>query len=389
MGPIFNLDFLKDLKTKTHPTSNINTSGFVFNKQGISSEGKIDINSFSFDNIYPSDLISSSKYGGNFMVFYINEQKELLGENATALKQRRKYRTLKGELITENERSVMVNRSYLKRPERNEGELNRRINKTTITTGGIALYIPSTVEVASTAGYEQIDLNFIVGAPFRGETANRLDLIKSAYDAFLSDTAIKLGGLAAVGAAAKLLSEFSSTAGAFSGSDIPDKIRNAILIDTGKSFNPFREIMFKGIDFRNFSFTFTFYPRNQKESIIVNNIINLFQYHMLPEEKNEFGGGRFWVNPSDFDIEFYKFNPENPTEVYENPFLPPLSTCILKNVSVNFVPNGEFLTHEDGSPLGVSLRLDFTETEVFTKTRFKELHSIKFHKPNISVSPTA
>jgi hypothetical protein len=387
MGSFFNFNFLKDLKSKPYSSESRNTSGFVFNRQGVSSEGKIEANSFFFDNIYPLDLITSSKYGGNFMVFYINEQKELLGENAKAIKQRRKYRTIKGELITENERTVMVNRSYLKNPK--DGELNRRINRTTITTGGIALYIPSTVEVASTAGYEQIDLNFIIGAPFRGESANRLDWIKNAYDAFLSDTAIKLGGLAAAGAAAKILSEFSSTAGTFSGSDIPDKIRNAVLLDVGKSFNPFREIMFKGVDFRNFSFTFTFFPRNQKESIVVNNIINLFQYHMLPEEKDEFGGGRFWVNPSDFDIEFYKFNPEKQTEVYENPFLPPLSTCILKNVSVNFVPNGEFLTHEDGAPLGVSLRLEFTETEVFTKTRFKEIHSIKFHKPNISISPTA
>lgn len=388
MSSFFNFNFLKDWKSKPYHQEGVNTSGFVFNRQGVSSEGKIDVNSFSFDNIYPLDLISSSKYGGNFMVFYINEQKELLGDNTRAIKQRRKYRTIKGELVTEEERSVMVNRTYLK-DKKKEGELNRRINKTTITTGGIALYIPPTVEVASTAGYEQIDLNFIVGSPFRGETANRLDWIKNAYDAFLSDTAIKLGGLAAVGAAAKLLSEFSSTAGIFSGSDIPDKIRNAVLMDAGKSFNPFREIMFKGVDFRNFSFTFTFYPRNQRESIVVNNIINLFQYHMLPEEKNEFGGGRFWINPSDFDIEFYKFNTENKTEVYENPFLPPLSTCILKNVSVNFVPNGEFLTHEDGAPLGISMRLEFTETEVFTKTRFKELHSIKFHKPNISVSPTA
>ena len=46
------------------------------------------------------------------------------------------------------------------------------------------------------------------------------------------------------------------------------------------------EMIFNGIDYRNFSFTFKFTPRTKKESDVVNNLLHTIKDAMLPAKYN-------------------------------------------------------------------------------------------------------
>jgi hypothetical protein len=71
--------------------------------------------------------------------------------------------------------------------------------------------------------------------------------------------------------------------------------------------------------------------------------------------------GMFFIPPSLFNVEFM-FGPE------ENQYLPRYGDCVLKDIDVNYAPNG-FATHNDGSPVQIQLTLTFQEIEIITKEK--------------------
>ncbi len=130
--------------------------------------------------------------------------------------------------------------------------------------------------------------------------------------------------------------------------------------DTGKLVNPYAEMVFTGVPFREFSFPFEFAPKNEKEKESVQKIINLFKFHMMPEKEGE----GFLKVPSEFQI----------TYMYRegaNMYIPKISRCVLKNMSVDLSPEGVFTTFKgDGAgahPVLTKMDLTFGETEIMTK----------------------
>ncbi|MCX8008106.1 MAG: baseplate tail-tube junction protein [Patescibacteria group bacterium] len=326
---------------------------------------------FNFNLQYPEDLFSA-KYGGNFMVFFINEQK-YLAEGKSAIKIARPVTKPDGStVIMERERRPTANLSSV---------VSRRVNETTMTTGAVALYIPGGIQVNYQMSYDAVDLNFIVGSVVNDMTAT------------LKGGAASLTTREGFG---KLVLE-RIKAIAPSTAELTEKSVAALMATQGVIENPFKQLIFSGPNFRKFNFSFTMYPRNQKEALAINKIIELFKYHMHPEEKDS-TGGRFYVVPSDFDIEFYRIvqigdktaqtkNIED-SVVFENEFLYAISTCVLTDMSVNYTPAPEgFITHHDGTPLGVVVQMNFVETEILTKKRIVEMNAYKFGNKEIPSAP--
>jgi hypothetical protein len=138
--------------------------------------------------------------------------------------------------------------------------------------------------------------------------------------------------------------------------------------------NPQLELIYSRPQFRSFRFQFMFYPRDERESREVLDIIELLKFHQAPEIL-EGTYGRFLVPPSEFDIEFY-YN----GEVNKN--IPTVSTCVLQSIDVDYAPNG-FAAYETGNsnrpekggtgmPVGIRLDLGFKEVEILTKKYFAE-----------------
>jgi hypothetical protein len=100
-------------------------------------------------------------------------------------------------------------------------------------------------------------------------------------------------------------------------------------------------------------------PRSRREQESVKAIIDEFKFHRAPEFK--YGSqSNYLLFPSEFDIQF--LNREG-----ENPWLFKISTCALTNMNVNYSPEGQYASHEDGSPFATEMTVEFTELEILTK----------------------
>jgi hypothetical protein len=93
------------------------------------------------------------------------------------------------------------------------------------------------------------------------------------------------------------------------------------------------EILYSSPVPRNFQFDFQFNPRDEKEAKEVQDIIDSVRFFQAPEIKAPSSGGFFLIPPAEFDISFY-YNGQI------NPNIPPISTCVLTNVNVNYAPSG-------------------------------------------------
>jgi len=137
-----------------------------------------------------------------------------------------------------------------------------------------------------------------------------------------------------------------------------DKISN-------RAMNNFLETTFTGVAFRQFSYTWKFSPKSVQELEEVHKIIRTFRFHMLPELPEDGDFGRYYVVPAEFDL-FYMFRGD------ENTWLNKISTCVLKNLDLNYTPNGyQTFRPIDGKngapPVEIDMKMDFQETKILTK----------------------
>ena len=135
----------------------------------------------------------------------------------------------------------------------------------------------------------------------------------------------------------------------------------------GQADNPFVEVFFNTMNVRTFTYNFNFAPRNEDETIEIQEIIQLFRFHMAPELQGQ--NSRYLTLPSEFDIHYmYKANDGNS---YENDYYNRISTCVLENVSTNYTPNG-VKSFADGAPTQITMSLSFRETETLTKEKINQ-----------------
>jgi hypothetical protein len=182
--------------------------------------------------------------------------------------------------------------------------------------------------------------------------------------------------LAQNGLAGMLLSKLSEKNIGFSGEALTQGI-------AGKVLNPYKEQIFRGVNMRNFSFTWKLVPRSESEQIKIDNIIKTLRYYALPnysgtsafegEEGNTFNelSDRWLSVPRIFRLQWV-YN-EDKDEIKT---LPKIKPCVLTNISVNYTPDGVWATHYSSklgpSPIAYNLQLDFKETEIITGAEVAE-----------------
>ena len=135
----------------------------------------------------------------------------------------------------------------------------------------------------------------------------------------------------------------------------------------GRSTNPYLEVLYGGPQLRTFTYSFKFAPKNRTERDNVQKIIQMFRFHSAPEMRNDHN--MFLGLPSEFDIHYMYQAADGVAS--ENAYFPKIATCVLQSVATNFTPNG-VVSHEDGSPVIITMDLSFLETEMITKDHINE-----------------
>jgi hypothetical protein len=120
----------------------------------------------------------------------------------------------------------------------------------------------------------------------------------------------------------------------------------------GYAVNPQLQVLFQGIQFREYSMNFVFSPNSREEAQNIQKIIKLFRGYAAPEIVRN-TKGMFYRPPAYFDISFYSNGAEN-TKINR------IKRSVVKTVDVNYAPNG-WAAHSDGSPVQTTMTLGLQE----------------------------
>jgi len=123
----------------------------------------------------------------------------------------------------------------------------------------------------------------------------------------------------------------------------------------GAMINPNEELLFNGPTMRNRSYGWRLTPRNREESQAVMNIIRFFKQGMAAQVSSN--GGLFLKTPNVFHVQFFAGNGK------EHPFIGKLKKAALVSMTVNYVPDGTYMTLPDNSMTAYDLGLNFGELE--------------------------
>jgi len=178
----------------------------------------------------------------------------------------------------------------------------------------IALYIPGGVEVSMSAEYEMVE------SERRGFAG-------------------MLGG--ALKSAMKGVGDFFTPGG-----------QQSRLLKTGKAKNPNKEVSFKEIKERSFTFEYTFVPKSAEETDMVYQIIRTCRWHSHPE----LDGATSFKVPSEFEIQFF-------INGNENPYIPRLRRLVCTKFDITYGDENGFVSFEDGAPVYITVSMGFQEVE--------------------------
>lgn len=182
----------------------------------------------------------------------------------------------------------------------------------------IALYIPGAIEIAMSAEYEMAESE------------------RRGFGGMLGD---KIKGLGTA------LKDFFTPGG-----------EQSRLLKSGKAKNPNKEVAFKEVKERSFTFEYTFVPKSPEESETIYNIIRCVRWHSHPE----LAGSTSFNVPSEWEMQFF-------INGRENPWLPRLRRLVCNKFDVTFGDENGFISFEDGAPSFITISMGFQEVEPLHK----------------------
>ena len=214
----------------------------------------------------------------------------------------------------------------------------------------IAIYMPQTLKFNLQADYGAEEIGGGLGA------------FSKLRDAMNSGNFFG-GDMKAVGAQ---VGKLVTGLGSFATGGLGAGVGAAVQRRTGIAPAAMTEMIFNGIDYRTFSFTFKFTPRSRKESDVVNNLLHAIKDAMLPTKIGTKSIAAYQV-PHEFVIRFMKG-----TKI--NPYLDQIGLCACTGVDIDY-GSDKFSTHASGDPVSIDATLTFRELELMERTRYNALRS--------------
>lgn len=327
---------------------------------------------------YPDDLMSpTGEYGGNYVVFYINV--------AVDSKLFNQGTDINGNPVETVNELTPRDRGDLIALGLNKTELTATSGAKSAVTGliggSIALGSPAkglaaaaittvgvgiTANMAASASRQQKRLRTAIalhtpnqlqiryGAQWSDEDTAGFAMTQGVAAEIIKALESKGKNSNVLGAGQAAIANLSLTKGADQG---------AVSSATGLAANPKKEQVFKGVDFRTFSFEYQFFPRSSDEARNVLSIIRELKYHMHPEFKDS--KNFVYLYPSEFDIYYYSNGREN-LNLHRH------TSCVLTDLNINYTPNGSFTAFEDGMPTQINVSMSFKELALLTKDKIKD-----------------
>lgn len=295
-----------------------------------------DFDSKSTNLMFPMDLLSSDGQNGSCMTLFFNtikNSKARLTFNGGLTKAKNTLHSAYGEVpVIHNTSSGLQGR--------NNSVFNDSFTRSDLS---ITLPMPKNLNINIQSRWATTELGAAAFGIDQGT-----DLASTLENGGGGELAKQLG-----------LNTVGSIASKFAGGAIKGK--EIVELGTSTVANNYAETMFKNVDNRSFSWSWTLTPRNEKEAEAIDNILRVLRFHMLPEFKKNVGNGNaFLLYPSSVDVVFWQ-------DGKPNRYIPRVNTCAITGLDTNYTPNGSFITTVAGSPQSYVLSLNFTELAILHK----------------------
>jgi hypothetical protein len=331
---------------------------------------------------YPSDLFSNTReYGGNYVIFYIN-----VAEDSRILKGAG-GKTVSAEAVSSRKRGMNSEQNF-NSAQAIAGATGAEAVKIagaaiaggTAASGGIVNVVKGAIKGAALAVAVPVLGAGIVSAAAGGKMARQQKRLSNAIALHIPNSlqakysmawdaeetaAFQMAAvagtevvkaIATIGTKSNVTGAVGAIATNLALSKGPQGA--ALSSASGLAANPKKEQVFKNVDFRTFSFEYSFFPRNSDESNKIKDIIKMFKLHMHPEYKDS--NGFLFIYPSEFDIFYYNNGKEN-MNLHRH------TSCVLTDMNVNYTPNSMFNAFENGMPTQINISLTFKELSILTK----------------------
>lgn len=156
-------------------------------------------------------------------------------------------------------------------------------------------------------------------------------------------------------------------------STLSDGINTALNLLGGNVPNPYSILSFKNVEQRSFEFDWIFVPRNEKESLMIRDIINTIRYLALPDQN-----GLFLEFPYEWEIQFVGTN-----------FLHSFSRGYVTDIKIEYGSSGgiSFFKMADGDSAPSQVKFSFTFKEIYPLNKTLILPREQNTTPNPSVAP--
>jgi len=349
-----------------------------FGKISATQRGAGQFQNFSF----PLDVTASSGDGGNqghYMMFLVNEQvgariKYGGGDMAAQAASLSKLAAETGipvenigTHISESESTEGL--SGFERARRDKVSqkqssiINQNLGKKSVVTrapvrksiAAVSMFMPAQVATTYSANYTDTGMGMFVG-----DALNIYDELKRKGMREGDITKSLDGVISGAGNLAELALTNIVGSGVVPGLS---GLREARGITTGEIISERMELAFKGINKRQFQYTFKMIPKSAAEADEIKSIIHLFKRNMLPEMTGGDATGRRMTIPNTFNIQ-YMYNGA------DNNFLHKIGECVLENFSVSY--GGEKYatynpTANGAPPVETTITLAFKELDMVTR----------------------
>lgn len=136
-------------------------------------------------------------------------------------------------------------------------------------------------------------------------------------------------------------------------------VQNLLARTAGAAINNNLELLFSGPQLRSFTFNYKLTPREPAEAAVIKKIIRLFKREMAPALSPS---KLFLLSPNVWKLKYIWTGPKG-TGAEDHPYLNHIKRCALKDFSVNYTPDGSYMTYANGGSM-TSYELSLTFAEI-------------------------
>ena len=201
----------------------------------------------------------------------------------------------------------------------------------------ISLYMPESVAQPSTVSWDTERFGFVGNSIAGGGNGGIMGTVAGGVDVAYERSYANLQAALANSLGGRLSAE-------------------SIMSAQGKVPNPYLTMLFRGVDFRTYSFSFKFFPYTEKDSDVIHNIIKTLRGNSLPDYASE-GSSTFLGYPKEVEVA-YKWKSK------DNPYLHKFKRSVITAIDVDYTPQGMFAVMRNGMPACIQVNLKLSEVEL-------------------------